>query len=328
MKKSIKLIITIVVAVLALGLLKNVIAKIAVQIGAKAVLGVESNIKKFSIGILNQEIDIREFTLSNPQGFEDKILIDLPQATVKYDLLGLLTGKLHCELVVLNLKEVVVIKNKEGLMNTDELKFAKDQKVQAAGTKEEKKVEKKEKSKEMPMQLDKVVLTIGKVIYKDYSKGGEPEIKVFDVGIKDKEYTDITSAQELASLIFAASLKGTAIKSAALYGATAVLGVGLLPVGVAGVLTSKDSAQTEFNVSIDDALKAAEAVSSAIGTNVEVKKDLGQIELKIGQTKAKILVEKTDNKKVLITVSARKLLVPRKQEAEGILYKIKELIEK
>lgn len=328
MKKSIKLIITIVVAVLALGLLKNVIAKIAVQIGAKAVLGVESNIKKFSIGILNQEIDIREFTLSNPQGFEDKILIDLPQATVKYDLLGLLTGKLHCELVVLNLKEVVVIKNKEGLMNTDELKFAKDQKVQAAGTKEEKKVEKKEKSKEMPMQLDKVVLTIGKVIYKDYSKGREPEIKVFDVGIKDKEYTDITSAQELASLIFAASLKGTAIKSAALYGATAVLGVGLLPVGVAGVLTSKDSAQTEFNVSIDDALKAAEAVSSAIGTNVEVKKDLGQIELKIGQTKAKILVEKTDNKKVLITVSARKLLVPRKQEAEGILYKIKELIEK
>ncbi len=328
MKKPIKLIITIVVVILALGLFKNIIAKTAVQVGAKAVLGVDASIKKFNIGILNQKIDIREFKLSNPAGFDDDILIDLPQATVKYDLFGLLKGKLHCELVVLNLKEVVVIKNKEGLMNTDELKITKEQNSEDEQPKEDKKTEKKAKSKEMPMQLDKVILTIGKVIYKDYSKGGEPEIKVFDVGIKDKEYTDITSAQELASLIFAASLKGTAIKSAALYGATAVLGVGLLPVGVAGVLVSKDSAQSEFSASYSDVLKAAEAVSNDIGTNVEIDKDAGKIKLKIGKTKAKILVEKMENKKVSVTVSARKLMIPRKQEAEGVLYKIKELIEK
>ncbi|OGX57456.1 MAG: hypothetical protein A2306_03030 [Omnitrophica WOR_2 bacterium RIFOXYB2_FULL_38_16] len=303
-------------------------AKAAVQVGAKAVLGVDSSIKKFSIGILNQKIDIREFQLSNPKGFDDKILIDLPQATVKYDLLGLLQGKLHCQLVVLNVNEVVVIKNKEGLMNTDELTIAKQQKAQAEQPKEEQETEKKEKSKEMPMKLDKVVLTIGKVVYKDYSKGSEPEIKIFDVGIKDKEYTNITSAQELASLIFAASLKSTAIKSAAMYGATAVLGVGLLPVGVAGVLTSNDSAQADFNVSYEDALKAAEAISNDIGTKVEVKKDIGQIEFQTGKTKIKILVENMENKKTSITVSARKLLVPRRQEAESVLYKIKGLIEK
>ncbi|MBU0468117.1 MAG: hypothetical protein KKD07_07670 [Candidatus Omnitrophica bacterium] len=328
MKKPIKLIVILVVLIFTLGLLKNILAKAAVQVGAKAVLGVDSSIKKFSIGILNQSIDIREFKLSNPKGFDDDVLIDLPQATVKYDLLGLLKGKLHCQLVVLNLKEVVVIKNKEGLMNTDELTIAKQQKAQAEQPPEEQKPQKQEKSKEMPMQLDKVVLTIGKVVYKDYSKGGDPEIKIFDVGIKDKEYTDITSAQELASLIFAASLKSTAIKSAAMYGATAVLGVGLLPVGVAGVLTSKDSAQADFNVSFEDAFKASEAISNDIGTNVEVKKDIGQIEFQIGKTKVKVLVEKLENKKISITVSARKLMIPRRQEAEGVLYKIKELIEK
>ena len=131
----------------------------------------------------------------------------------------------------------------------------------------------------------------------------------------------------MASLIFAASLKGTAIKSAALYGATAVLGVGLLPVGIAGVLISKDSAQAEFSISYADVLKAAEAISNDVGTNVEVDRDAGIIKLKIGKTKAKILVEKLENKKISVTVSARKLMIPRRQEAESLLYKIKELIK-
>ena len=323
MNKIKKIIVIIIAVFIVLGFSKNYIIKTAIKLGIKGVVGVDAEIKKFSMSLISQKIEIKNFKLFNPEGYEDKVLMHFPAISVEYDLLSLIRGKLNCKSFILNLKEMVLIKNKNGVLNVDKLK------ISTTGKDTEKKKEKevKKPAKEMPMQIDRVVLTIGKVVYKDYSKEGKPEIKIFDVGIKEKEYKNINSAQELAALVMATSMKATTIKSAAIYGAATVLGVGFLPAGVAGVLISKDSAQEEFSVSYNDAFVAAEKVIRENGADVSVNRNSGEITAKIGRTKIKIEVSKVESKLVTVTVSARKMLIPQRQEAEKILYKIKEILE-
>ena len=43
-----------------------------------------------------------------------------------------------------------------------------------------------EKPEMIPMRIDTMQLTLGRVIFKDYSQGEEPKIQVFDVGGKTK----------------------------------------------------------------------------------------------------------------------------------------------
>jgi len=99
------------------------------------------------------------------------------------------------------------------------------------------------------MQFDVVKLNLGKVIVKDYRKGEPPTILAYNIGIDDKEYKNITSAQEFVTLVMIQAMGPAAIKGAGIYAAATVLGVAFLPAGVAGVLLGTDSGIEEINVS-------------------------------------------------------------------------------
>ena len=64
------------------------------------------------------------------------------------------------------------------------------------------------------IQIDLLALKIDRVIYKDYSKGGSPKVKEFNVNI-DERYVDITDPQSLGRLIIVKALKNTTIASLA-----------------------------------------------------------------------------------------------------------------
>jgi hypothetical protein len=75
--------------------------------------------------------------------------------------------------------------------------------------------QKKEKAQLPQIQIDKLRLTVGKVIFKDYSVGGaEPSIKEFNVNL-DEQFENITDLYTLSSIILVRVLNKTTIASLA-----------------------------------------------------------------------------------------------------------------
>jgi uncharacterized protein involved in outer membrane biogenesis len=202
MGKLVKVIVILAVIVGVLFVGKNSIVKVAVEKVVQAATGLPLEIKKLDIGIVSTHIGITDLSLFNPSGFPKGVMFHAPEIFVDYHLGDLLKGKVHLEDLRLNFDEFVIVKNAEGLTNLEALKpKAKDEpKATAKG------VEKEGKKMEAPeIQIDHLVLKVGKLIYKDYSGGGEPSIKEINVNISE-EMTNVTNVQTLLSFVAAKAI--------------------------------------------------------------------------------------------------------------------------
>jgi len=207
MRKSFIIISIIFALLVAVFFGKNLIVKTSVKAGVKAMTGLKLNIKSMNVGILNSLIGIDGLQLFNPPGFVDELMVDLPEVYVDYDLGAFIKRKVHLEEVRLNLKEFSVIKNEKGELNLDSLRVVEEEKEEKIEGEEEKE---KEKTKMPELQIDVLELKIGKVVYKDYSKGTPPKSKEFNVNI-DERYENITDPRAFISLIIVKALKNTTI---------------------------------------------------------------------------------------------------------------------
>ncbi|PIQ89088.1 MAG: hypothetical protein COV72_04655 [Candidatus Omnitrophica bacterium CG11_big_fil_rev_8_21_14_0_20_42_13] len=321
MKKKISsLLVIIAICLISLLIFKNIFIKSLISLSASGVVGAPVKIGGFSLGVFKQSVRIKDFRIYNPKGYPDEAFLDIAQISVDYDLASLLKKKLHLPFIALDLRELVVIKNKEGKLNVDSLKVA--QAKERAPKKEEKPAEM------MPMQIDVLKLNIGQVIFKDFSAGGEPSIQAFEIGVKDKTYTNITSAQQLAALVMVEAMKGTTIKGASIYGAASVLGTAFLPAGVAGILIGKDSSRRDFDVAYDKAYDAAVAAIKEMGELVSESRDSGLITARVQGCKATLKIVKIGEKSSGITVSARKVVLPKPEIAAGIMHQISQRLKK
>ncbi len=114
MKKILKLLGLLVVILLIVLLIgKNFIAKKAVTGGVKAVTGIEMDIDSMDVGILNTLVGINEMKLYNPTEFSDRVMIDIPEIYVDYDLSAFIKGTAHLTEVRINLKELTVVKDND-----------------------------------------------------------------------------------------------------------------------------------------------------------------------------------------------------------------------
>ncbi len=209
----------VVIILVGLVLAKNIIIKTAVSGGVKAATGLKLQIKGLRVGIFNSLIDIKDLKLFNPPDFTDKVMADVPLIYIDYDLGAFFKNKVHLEEMKLDLKEFVVVKNEKGELNLDSLKVVKEEKGEKV-SKEKAPEEKKEAPK---IQIDDLSLKIGKVIYKDYSKGGSPQVKEFNVNI-DEQYQNITDPNALVSLIVVKALTKTTIANLANFDISALQG--------------------------------------------------------------------------------------------------------
>ena len=182
------------------------IIKTSVTTGVKAMTGLKLSIRSMNVGVFKSLIGINELQLYNPSGFEDDLMMDLPEIYVDYNLGAIMGGKAHLEEVRLNLKEFIVVKNDAGELNLDSLRVVKE----TEGEEAEKDDGKKEKTEMPDIQIDLLALKIDRVIYKDYSKGAAPKVQEFNVHI-DERYENITDPQSFVRLIIVKALKNTTI---------------------------------------------------------------------------------------------------------------------
>ena len=203
MKKLLTLLIGILAILLVLSFVKDVIVKTSVEKGVEFVTGLPLRMRSLNVGIIRTLVEIRNLRLFNPKGYSDKVMLDMPEIYVDYDLPAVFKGKIHLEEMRINMREFTVVKNEKGELNLDSLKVVQAQKDSRAPRE-------KEKGKIPEIQIDALELKIGKVIYKDYSKGGAPSIKEFNVNLNER-YENITNPYSLVSLIVVKTLMNTTI---------------------------------------------------------------------------------------------------------------------
>jgi uncharacterized protein involved in outer membrane biogenesis len=262
MMKKLGIIIGIIVVIIALLLIfKNVLIKTAVEQGTKRVTGLELTIGDMDVGLLASKVDITDMQLLNPVGFPDKIMIDIPTFLVDVELASFFKKRAHVQTLTLDLKEFMVVRNKDRKLNLSALKSVSEKQKKV-----KKPVDQKEgkKEKEAPqVTIDTLVLKIGKVVYKDYSWGAKPLTKTFTIGI-DEVYHDITDPKKLVNLIIVRALQKTNIAQLANFD------LGSLKADVGDTLKTVEKAATEAGQKeLEDLEKSAtEEAEKAVGEDV------------------------------------------------------------
>ncbi|MFH1856726.1 MAG: hypothetical protein ABH836_05845 [Candidatus Omnitrophota bacterium] len=205
MKKVFKAVVFLVVLILIIAFSKNIITRNIITGVVKASTGLKLNIDSVNLGIFTTLIDIKGLQLNNPPDFKDKVMIGAPQIYVDYNLISLFQKKKHLKEVSLYLKEFIIVKNKDGILNLSSLKTVKE-----TQKKEMVPADKKKEKKATEIQIDVLKLKIDRVIYKDYTQGSEPVVKEYNINI-DEKYEDISDIQALAKLIIYRTLAKTAL---------------------------------------------------------------------------------------------------------------------
>lgn len=189
-----KILIFIVVVFVVMILARNVIVKAAVELGAKAAVGLPVNIKMLDIGLQQTYLDIEGLNIGNPEGFGNEAMVDMPKVLVDYHLSNIMSGKLHLERVELDLRQFTVIKNRDGKLNINSIKGIEQDKTSSGKPETPKK-----ETKAMPIQLDHVHLKIGKVVFIDRSEAQE-SVREFNINL-DESYENITEQGALIRMI-------------------------------------------------------------------------------------------------------------------------------
>lgn len=303
----------LIIVLVILATVKDRIIKSAIEIASKQVMGVDTVIDQFSLNIIKQSVSIKGLRLYQPDSFPEGIFIDITEINTSCKVSALLSKKIHIPRLVLNLKEVILIKDKSGNLNVDALNIDKEM-------------------VKIDFQIDEMTLTIDKVIYKKYGQDDKPVIKAYDIGIKDKKYENITSPEQLATKIVGTVLKPMAskagLKSTAMYSIAAATGIGLVPMTAGSILFGKNHALTELDQDLQTVYETCITTLREVGEVNKEDKERWIIKGKASGCSIGIKLTKTEHGKTQIKVSAKKLLLPKPKIAGGILHEITQNLKK
>lgn len=200
-----KLLIGIVAVLALLFVARGAVAKMAVSAGVKAVTGLTLEIRSLQVGVFRSRVRAQGVRLHNPDGFPDPAMADLPELYVEYDLPGFFAGRTHLRELRVDLRELNVVKDRQGRLNLDSLTAVKKAKEEKGKPAQEKKP-----AKPGSFQIDQLDLKVGKVIYKDYSAGGEPSVREFPVNLHER-HANVNDPAALGALIVSRALFNTAV---------------------------------------------------------------------------------------------------------------------
>jgi uncharacterized protein involved in outer membrane biogenesis len=181
--------------------------------GMEAALGVPVKVSKLHLRLAPLEVGLYGLRIGNPPGFQEPYLADIPEIFIRVNLLGFLKGKAHIQKVTLNMKEVAVERTKDNKFNLNELmKISKAQKTQKeepqppSPTPEGEPGKAPKPSKPVKLEIDEVLLNIGKVTFADYGSG-QRVVREFGFEIKDMILRDVADPFELVAQIIVIILK-------------------------------------------------------------------------------------------------------------------------
>ena len=190
-----KILLVLVVLVVVGFLARNLIARKAVEIGVAKITGFPLEIGAVNVGLFSSELEVSDLKLMNPSEFEERRFVDLPKFHLQYTLGSVLHGAPHVKEMVVNINEVVIVKNVKGQTNTNVIQ----DKLAPAGGTEGDMAKPSAPEKKAHYQVDVLRVHIGTVIMKDYSKGQPSEHKI--TLNRDITFENISESTSVSALV-------------------------------------------------------------------------------------------------------------------------------
>ena len=189
--------------IFSIALAKDMLITAYVERAVREPTGLALKITKLRTELIKGRASIAGLEIFNPPNFKDRTMLELGRIYMDYDFAALLNRNIHLSELDIDLKEFVIVKNKDGELNLNSLKIVKHNKEPG-------------EKKDMPkygvfhLKIDLLRLKIGRVLYKDYTHGKEPRIKVYNINM-DEKFTDIEDIHTLTSTVMLKALSKTNI---------------------------------------------------------------------------------------------------------------------
>ena len=116
-KWLLRLFILAVVVVVIFLLSLDSILRVVMENRIRAQTGMDAEIGKFTLGLVEPTITIKDFKLFNPPSFGGTPFLDIPEIHIEYDRTALAKHQIHVTLLRLNLGELDIVKNEAGQTN-------------------------------------------------------------------------------------------------------------------------------------------------------------------------------------------------------------------
>ncbi|HXI83281.1 MAG TPA: hypothetical protein VNL17_04225 [Verrucomicrobiae bacterium] len=175
----------LVILLVVLFLSRNVIARVSVEYGAKKVTGFPLEIGSVDVGLFSGKVDVRDLKLMNPPEFQEKMFVDMPQLYVDYRLGSMLSGAPHINDMLINIKQLVIVKTDKGDSNAMKLKGVVSS---GGGSKSSTKY-----------QVDQLRIQVGTVTIKDYSRA-KPTERTLTLNLQ-RTYKNISDSTDITRLV-------------------------------------------------------------------------------------------------------------------------------
>jgi hypothetical protein len=164
---------------------RNLIARASVEYGAKKITGFPLTIGSIDLEVFSGKVDVHDLKLMNPTEFTEPMFVDMPELYVDYRLHSMISGAPHINDMLINIKQLVIVKNNKGESNAQKLKG-----VVSGGS---------GGGSSTRYAVDKLRVHIGTVTIKDFSRA-KPYEHNTPLNI-DATYKNITDSTDISRLI-------------------------------------------------------------------------------------------------------------------------------
>jgi uncharacterized protein involved in outer membrane biogenesis len=182
----------------------DTILRVTAEHRIRAQTGLDVEIGKFHLGLLEPVVTIRDLKIHNPPAFGGTPFLNIPEIHVEYDRDALLKNRIHLTLLRFNLGELDIVRNEAGQTNLFALGIALPKKGATGGDRQLK--EFKQRTGLDFQGIDVLNVSVGTARFidlKDPSNNREQKIGIDNLVVKN-----VKTPADLAGLVVLVSLRG------------------------------------------------------------------------------------------------------------------------
>jgi hypothetical protein len=139
-----------------------------------------ATISVMDIKLTRFQVVAKEISVHNPKGFcREPLVMKMNLVETYYEPLSLMSGEPHFEKLVIDINEVIVVRNLQGELNVQRLRKSKSSKK---------------------FQIDELILSLGKILYIDEKKD-PTQPSTYVVNARNRSYKNIKSASDINKIV-------------------------------------------------------------------------------------------------------------------------------
>lgn len=177
---------------------KNIFVKRLIEKGIKSAVGLDITIKDLDVSPFGTHLKIEGLTVNNPEGFEEREMVYIPQIMIVCDPVEYLRNKkIYFYLFDINVQRLTIVKNKEGRVNIKEIACLEDEPGGEGNS--------------VSFDIEILKLTLTDIYYINHQHGSTPLRKKYHVNIKDAMFSKVDSSEDIVRLVVLRVLSDTEI---------------------------------------------------------------------------------------------------------------------